>query len=181
VHAFPGEGGALLLAALPTAACGALGPLAQIVQPPRFEDAGQPAEIRLMPPTFGEPSRGAAVRLWVKVTNLNAFSFTLSTLAATLTLEGSRAATGDFPLGLPLGAGQESIVPLDLSISLADIPGLSGALRQAMTGAPIGYQLDGTVGVDAGRFGQPTFGPMLLARGELRTVRQAGQGRRVPL
>ena len=48
------------------------------------------------------------------------------------------------------------------------MPGLAGALRQAATGSPIAYQLDGTVGVDAGRLGTPTFGPMLLTRGDLR-------------
>jgi hypothetical protein len=45
--------------------------------------------------------------------------------------------------------------------------GLAGALRQAAAGSPVAYQLDGTVGIDAGRLGQPTFGPMLLTRGEL--------------
>ena len=82
-------------------------------------------------------------------------------------LEGSRAATGDFPLGLPLTAGETTTVPIDLSISFADVPGLASALRQATTGSAIAYQLEGTVGVDAGRFGQPTFGPMMLASGEL--------------
>jgi hypothetical protein len=31
--------------------------------------------------------------------------------------------------------------------------------------------LDGTVGVDAGRLGTPTFGPMLLTRGDVRVIR----------
>jgi hypothetical protein len=30
------------------------------------------------------------------------------------------------------------------------------------------YRLDGTIGVDAGRLGQPVFGPMTLIRGDLR-------------
>ena len=73
---------------------------------------------------------------------------------ATLALQGTRAATGDFPLGLPLGAAQQSVVPLDLTFSFSDVPGLAG-----------------TVGVDAGRLGTPTFGPMLLTRGDLRVLR----------
>ena len=161
-----------VLAALLGAGCATLGPLAQIVQPPRFEQADdQPAEIRLIAPSLRMPTGGAGVRLWLEITNPNPFGFTLSTLEATLALEGSHAATGDFPLGLPLQAGQQSVVPLDLSISFADVPGLAGAVRRIATGNPIDYRLDGRVGVDAGRLGTPTFGPMLLTRGELRMVR----------
>jgi hypothetical protein len=161
----------LLLAAV-TSGCATLGPLAQIVQPPRFRQAdNQPAEIRLIAPSLRTPTGGAAVRIWLEVTNPNAFGFTLGTVNATLALQGTRAATGNFPLGLPLTAGQQSVVPLDLSISFADVPGLAGVARQIATGGTIDYQLDGTVGVDAGRLGTPTFGPMLLVRGDLRVSR----------
>jgi hypothetical protein len=102
------------------------------------------------------------------VSNPNPFGFTLSTLAATLMLEGNRAAVGDFPLGLPLTAQQASVVPLDLSLDFADLPGLASVVTRAVSGRPVGYELHGTIGVDAGRFGTPTFGPMLLVRGELR-------------
>jgi hypothetical protein len=162
--------GVLLAAA--TAACATLGPLAQIVQPPRFRQAdNQPAEIRLIGPSLRLPTGGAGVRIWLEVTNPNAFGFTLSTVNATLALEGTRAATGDFPLGLPLSPGKPSVIPLDLSISFADMPGLAGIARQMASGGTIDYQLDGTIGVEAGRFGTPTFGPMLLTRGELRVIR----------
>ena len=161
----------VMLAAV-TASCATLGPLAQIVQPPRFRQAdNQPAEIRLIAPSLRTPTGGAGVRIWLEVTNPNAFGFTLSTVNATLALQGTRAATGDFPLGLPLRAGQQSVVPLDLAISFADVPGLAGVARQIATGGTIDYQLDGTVGVDAGRLGTPIFGPMLLTRGELRVIR----------
>ena len=152
--------------------CAGLGSLAQIVQPPRFQQAdNQPAEIRIMPPSVSSPIGGAGVRIWLAVTNPNPFGFTLSTVSATLLLEGHRAATGDFPLGLPLTAGQRTVVPLDLSISFSDLPGLGGTLRQLAVGGTVGFQLDGTVGIDAGRLGTPTFGPMLLTRGDLRAVR----------
>jgi hypothetical protein len=152
--------------------CAGLTELSRIIQPPRFEQVeGQPAELRLMTPTLSQPLGGAGVRVWLKVSNPNPFGFTLSTVNATLSLEGSRAATGDFPLGLPLTARGETVIPLDLSISFADIPGLAGALRQVAVGGNVGYELEGTVGVDAGRLGTPTFGPMLLTRGEMRVVR----------
>jgi len=162
----------ILASALSVSGCATLGGLSQIIQPPRFEQAdGQPAELRILGPTRTMPVGGAGVRLWLKVTNPNAFGFTLSTLDAALSLEGSRAAAADFPLGLPLAARQESVIPLDLSFSFAEMPGLAGALRRLAVGGSVAYELNGTIGVDAGRFGTPTFGPMLLTRGEMRVVR----------
>src|SRR5918995_4597572 len=98
----------VLVSALSAAACASLGELTRVIQPPRFEQAeGQPAELRIVGPSRTMPVGGAAVRIWLKVTNPNAFGFTLSTVNATLDLQGSRAADGDFPLGLPLAARQE--------------------------------------------------------------------------
>ena len=159
----------VVTAAVLMSGCGALAPLARLIQPPTFsQDDSRPAELRLMGPSLNNPLGGAGVTVWLEVTNPNPFGFTLSTLQTTLHLEDSRAATGDFPLGLPLGAGQTTTVPIDLSINFADIPGLAGAIRRATAGQPIAYQLDGTIGIDAGRFGHPTFGPMRLVQGELR-------------
>jgi hypothetical protein len=149
------------------AGCAAVTSLAQFIQPPRFEQAEQPADLRLIGPSLNHPAGGAGVTLWIRVTNPNPFGFTISTLDTTLLLEGQHAATGNFPLGLPLGAGQESVVPIDLTIGFDDLPGLANVVRQALSGRAVGYQLDGTVGVEAGRFGQPTFGPMLLVRGQI--------------
>jgi hypothetical protein len=152
------------------AGCATLGPLARLIQPPRFEEADdRPAEITLRPPSLDAPVGGAGIRLWTRVSNPNPFGFTLSTLNTTLLLEDSEAATADFPLGLPLDAGQESVIPLDISISFADVPRLADTIRRAARSGAIAYRLDGTVGIDAGGLGQPTFGPMMLMRGELRT------------
>jgi hypothetical protein len=152
-----------------SAGCAVLNQIGQLVQAPRFEEApDRPAEIRLLQPGAGGPLGGAGVRLWAKVTNPNAFAFTLSMLEGTLFLDGSRAATADLPLGLPLTAGGETVIPVDFSVSFADLPALGNVIRQAVGRQPIGYRLDGTVGVDAGRFGQPAFGPMTLMRGEIR-------------
>jgi hypothetical protein len=161
-----------IVATMSGAGCASLGGLSSIIQPPHFEQAeGQPAQLRILGPSRTMPVGGAGVRLWLKVTNPNAFGFTLSTINAALSLEGSRAADADFPLGLPLSARQESVIPLDLSISFADLPGLASALRRLAVGGSVPYELEGTVGVDAGRLGTPTFGPMLLTRDEMRVVR----------
>ena len=158
----------LFITAIVTTGCAGLGNLQQVIRPPRFEQAtGQRAEIRLLGPSTRSPLGGAGVRIWLQVTNPNPFGFTLSTIDADLILEGNHAATGNFPLGLPLAAGQETVVPLDLSISFADVPALSRSISRLATGGTAAYQLDGTVGINAGRLGTPTFGPMSLTTGEL--------------
>jgi hypothetical protein len=163
--------GICTLALLLSPACGNLD-LQQIIQPPRFEQApNQPAELRLLGPSASSPLGGAGVRIWLQVTNPNPFGFTLSTLQTDLSLEGNHAASGEFPLGLPLTAGQQTIVPLDLSISFADVPALSRTIGRLAVGGTAAYQLDGTVGIDAGRFGTPSFGPMRLTIGQLQVIR----------
>jgi LEA14-like dessication related protein len=148
---------------LASSSCTALEGLRAFVQPPRFEqDDQQQSEIRL------NGTSGAAVRIWTRVSNPNGFGLTLGTLSGTLHLEGSQAATVDFPLGLPLQAHGEEVVPIDISVNFRDLPGLGQAIARAIARQPIEYELDGTIGVSAGRFGEPTFGPMTILRGELR-------------
>jgi hypothetical protein len=155
--------------ALPSPACESLGPLANFVQAPRFENVpDQPAEFRLAPPTITSPIGGASVRVWTRVTNPNPFGFTLASLRGTLLLQSARAATADFPLGLPLGAGASTTIPIDLSIDFRDVPGLADAIRRAVGREPIEYELEGTVSVNAGRLGTPEFGPLTVARGTVR-------------
>jgi hypothetical protein len=156
----------VVVALLALPACASLGQMRGLVQPPLFEQAdGQPAEIRLVGPRADLPLGGAAIRLWTRITNPNPFGFTLGTLRGSLFLEGSHAAQADFPLGLPLRPGEGAIVPIDVSVSFADLPGLADVIRRAANRQPLAYHFDGTIGVDAGRLGQPTFGPMTLWRG----------------
>jgi hypothetical protein len=145
------------------AGCAELNQLGGLVQPPRFEQApDQPAEIRLL------GTSGVSVRLWTRVTNPNPFGLTLGTLRGTLFLEETRAADADFPLGLPLGSRGERVIPIDISLRFSDLPGLGGVGSRLLSRQSVGYRLDGTIGVDAGRLGQPVFGPMTLVRGETR-------------
>jgi predicted small secreted protein len=163
---------ALAACCVTLAGCATLGGLQQIVQAPRLSQApDRQSEIRLVGPGAGLPLGGAAVRVWATVHNPNPFGITLTTVSADVMVEGSRAASGDFPLGLPLQPTGEAVVPLDLSISFADLPGLATTLRRAAAGEAVAYELHGTIGVEAGRLGQPTFGPMRLMAGELRALR----------
>src|SRR4029079_4398395 len=139
----------VLLFALQGCAAG-LGQLGALVQPPRFEQIqDRPAEIRMA------GLNRAGVRLWARGTNPNPFGLTLGTLKGTLFLDESRAADADFPLGLPLGANAESEISTDISISFSDLPGLSGVPRRILARQPVGYRLDGTIGVADGRL-RPT-------------------------
>ncbi len=150
-----------VLALQACASMGNIGNLGALIQPPHFEQVpDQPAEIRLQGMT------GAGVRLWTRVSNPNPFGLRLGTLKGTLFLDDSRAADADFPLGLPLAAGGDSVIPIDISVSFADLPGLSGVARRVLARQPLPYRLEGTIGVDAGRLGQPLFGPMTLLRGQ---------------
>lgn len=157
------------LACLMASACASLDGLRGMVQAPRFEQAQhRPNEIRLTGPTVMAPAGGASVRLWTRVTNPNGFGLTVGTLRGTLHLQGSRAATVDFPLGLPLQARSDAEVPIDIVVDFRDVPGLGQALSRALAREPIDYELEGTVSVEAGAFGEPLFGPMTILRGEIR-------------
>ncbi|MBA3269921.1 MAG: LEA type 2 family protein [Acidobacteria bacterium] len=150
-------------------ACASLDGLRALIQPPRFEQAdGRRSEIRLTGPTVDSPAGGASVRLWARVSNPNGFGLTLGMLRGTLNLEGSRAATVNFPLGLPLQARGEQDVPIDIMVSFQDVPGLGSAISRALSRQPIVYELEGTISVSAGAFGEPVFGPMTLLTGEIR-------------
>jgi hypothetical protein len=158
--------------ALVAGGCASLGGLAGLVRAPRFQrDDQRPAELRL----FGRTSTGglgsAGVRLWARVYNPNPFGLTLSTLRGSLFLEGTRSANVDLPLGLPLVAQEEQVVPIDVSIDFSEIPGLIGVIGRAASGSAVAYRLDGTIGVDAGALGTPTFGPMTLLHGDARVSR----------
>jgi hypothetical protein len=154
------------------AGCSALGALSQALQAPRFAVAqGQQPQIQLLGPSVQRPLGGVSVRLWADVENPNPVGLVLSTLRGNLALEGVRAADVSFPLGLPLAAAQDTVIPLDISVGFSELPRLAGIVQTALTRGTIAYRLDGTLGVDAGLLGQPSFGPMTLLQGSIQTRR----------
>jgi hypothetical protein len=139
-----------------------------VIQPPRFSVAsGSQAELRLVGPSAGRPLGGAAVRLWARVENPNALGISLRGVQGALALDGTKAADVDFPLGLPLLAGQDTVIPLDINISFSDLPGLADVAARLITRNSVNYRLDGTVTVNAGPLGNPSFGPSTLLDGSL--------------
>jgi hypothetical protein len=152
-------------------ACGCAALEALGVLAPRFESAeGRSAELRLLGPGTDRPLGGAAVRLWAHVENPNGFGLRLTEVAGDLRVADADAIDVEFPLGLPLVAFQDTIVPLDVSIGFDDLPSLGRIARAAVSGERLDYRLDGTFGVDAGSYGEPRFGPWTLLEGEL-TIR----------
>lgn len=139
------------------------------IQPLRFAQADdRPSELRILAPSAGRPLGGASIRLWAEIENPNAFGLTLTEVAGDLLLEETEAIAVDFPLGLPLVAHQDTVIPLDVSIGFDDLPRLGQIARAAIGGEPLDYRLDGTFAVEAGRLGRPRFGPLTLLEGEIR-------------
>jgi late embryogenesis abundant protein len=158
----------ILAGTLLFAACASLSELGGVVRAPRFgQAADRPAELRLLGPSAGPSAGGATVRLWAEVENPNPFGVMLDRLDGTFFLEDRRAARVDFPLGLELGARDNAIVPLDLTIDFDDLSTIADIVRRAVSAREIGYRLEGTVGVDAGPLGNLEFGPMDMLEGEL--------------
>ena len=157
-----------LLAATLALVIGGCATLNNIIQAPRFSAAtGRSAELRLLGPSAERPLGGAAVRVYARVENPNAFGLRIASLAGNLYLEDTRAAIVDLPLGLPLIANQDTIVPIDIAIGFNELPGLADLATRALTRSALPYRLDARFTVDAGVLGTPTFGPETLLRGEL--------------
>lgn len=149
------------------AACASLGTLG--IVPLRFsEPADREPELRLLGPAADRPLGGAALRLWARIENPNPLGVTLSQVVGDLHIEDAEAIAVDFPLGLPLVAHQDTIIPLDVSIRFDNLPRLASLARAALTGNPLAYRLDGTFTVDAGTIGRPRFGPLTLLSGDIR-------------
>jgi hypothetical protein len=161
----------VLAGALMLNGCATLG-LGTLVQPPSFTVAdGRDAELRLAGPSAGRPLGGATLRIWTRVENPNSFGLTLAAIRGNLFLENAQAAAVEFPLGMPLGGGADTVIPIDINISFADVPGMVDAAQRILTQNRVAYRLDGTVTVDAAPFGQPSFGPSTWLQGESRVIR----------
>jgi len=151
----------LTVAILLLSGCAALQTLG--IVPLRISDPGdRPAELRLV------GLSGAALRLWARVENPNRFGVTLRDVVGEVFIADAEAVAANFPLGVPLAAAQDTIIPFDIAIRFDNLPGLARVVRAAVTGNALPYRLEGSFGVEAGNLGSPRFGPMTLLRGEIR-------------
>ncbi|MDH3733481.1 MAG: LEA type 2 family protein [Gemmatimonadota bacterium] len=142
------------------------------VAPPQITGVdGRSSELRILSPSTDRPVGGAAVRLWSRIENPNAFGLSITTIAGDLFLGDGGALRVDFPLGLPLAAQSDTVVPLDVSVGFEDLPALGTSLVAAALEGALEYRLEATIGVDAGMLGQPTFGPLTALSGTLRVSR----------
>jgi hypothetical protein len=156
---------ALVLIGAAIAGCASLG---QLVQPPVFDLApDRGSSIRLLGPSLNRPLGGAEIQVWARVENPNPIGFTLARLQGTVLLAGEPASAVDLPLGLPLEAAADTVIPLRLTLSFADVPDIADRLRDALSRGTVDYALRGTVAVDAGSLGQPTFGPRTWLQGDV--------------
>lgn len=148
-----------------TAGCAGLQRLLDI-QPPLIEVAADRESVLTLDATSVLTGRPLAnVRIWARVRNPNTFGFTLTRLRGDIFLEEREMADVDLPLGLPLAAAADTVIPIDVSFGLPSLSSL-GALGEALLRrSAVAYRLDGTVGVDAGSLGEPTFGPRTWLRG----------------
>jgi hypothetical protein len=147
--------------------CAALSTLG--IVPLRFsEPPGSEPELRILGPAPDRPLGGASLRLYARIENPNQVGLTLRQVAGDLYIEDAEAIGVDFPLGLPLSAGQDTIIPLDVSLRFDRLPRLAALARTALTGSPLGYRLEGSFSVDAGNLGRPRFGPLTLLNGSIR-------------
>lgn len=154
-----------LLGAATLVACATIGS----IQPLRFSSPqSRTSELRLQGPSPQRPIGGAALRLWARVENPNGFGLTLTQLVGDLFVSDAEAIAVDFPLGLPLVARQDTIIPLDISVGFDNLPQLGRIARAVVSGQTLPYRLDGSFAVAAGALGEPRFGPWTLLQGEVR-------------
>ena len=68
---------------------------------------------------------------------------------------------------LPGGSNVMSGQTIYFALYVDNVTGVTASLVPLLAGEPIPFRLDGTVGIDAGPLGQPSFGPSTWLRGEL--------------
>jgi hypothetical protein len=168
---------AATLLALTAAGCAGLGQLLGVREPTFAVVQGRPSTLRIGAPSITHPKGTATVRIWTQVTNPNAFGLTLSTLDGKLALEGKELIDVALPLGLPLAAAADTIIPLDLTFGFESLSALGSIATRVLSQEALGYELRGTLGVRAGPLGEPKFGPRTWLRGSVEVQNPLRLGR----
>lgn len=155
----------ILIVTAATAGCASIDGAADMVQAPRLRsDRQHTAQLTLSSP---DAPQTATLRLFAHVRNPNSTKLKLAKVKGSLFLEGQQAADIDVPLDLELKPREETVVPIDVDVKLAQDPSLAQTLARSAEGSGVGYRVDGTLGVET-RQGEPVFGPLTLLEGEAR-------------
>ena len=158
---------AATLLALGAAACATMGQMLGVQEPTFAFITNRPSTLRLGAPTIKHPRGTATVRLWTLVTNPNPFGLTLTELDGTLGLEGQDVLDVELPLGLPMSAASDTIIPIDFTFGFESFDALGAVATRMLTRDALSYELAGTIGVRAGPLGEPRFGPRTWLQGSL--------------
>ncbi|HEX2865194.1 MAG TPA: LEA type 2 family protein, partial [Deinococcales bacterium] len=144
----------------------ACSPVGSVVRPPRF--ALLEAGITAVDPPGLSPAPSATVSLKLRVTNPNPVGLAADEVAASLFLNGDRAAGATIPrLGLPANGTTDVTVPVAVPLSGTT---LWESVLDAARGKPVAYRLEGAFSLDLGPLGRPRFGPYVLAQDTLKAA-----------
>lgn len=155
----------LAVAALTLGACAVVTP-ERAVRNLEFEFVAEGSGLRRLDlPGIGGGSPSATVRIRTRVSNPNPLALRLTGLEFDLYVNANRAASGSFAGGVDLPARGQTVLDLDVTVGLAEATRLVSDLAAAARGQRTAYRLDGTVSVDAGPLGRPSFGPLTIVTG----------------
>jgi hypothetical protein len=160
-------GGVAIVLTLAAAGCASVAGLLGISEPRFAVASGRSSTLRLGGPSIQHPRGSATVRVWTQVSNPNSFGLTLTTLDGTLAFEGEDLVDVELPIGLPMVALADTVIPLDLTFGFESFSALGNVAMTLFTRDQLSYELKGTLGVSAGPLGEPTFGPRTWLRGEV--------------
>lgn len=153
----------LLAVPLVLAACA---PRQTVVQVPTFNVES----VRLQSLTLpggGVPAT-ATLSILLRIQNPNPFGVRLARAGGNFFLDGKDVSRVELPnVALPANGEARQEALLSVPITFANLAEFVRVAR----GEAVSYRIDGNFTVDAGLFGQPTFGPYTLSQGTIRQPR----------
>ena len=158
---------AATLLALAAADCAGVANLLGISAPNFSVAEGRSSMLRLGSRSLQHPRGSATARIWAEVASPNSFGLTLTTLDGTLALEGEDLVDVELPLGLPLEAASDTVIPLDLTFGFDGFSALGSVATSLFTRDELRYELRETLAVDADPLGEPSFGLRTWLRGRV--------------
>ncbi len=146
--------------ALTLAACA---PRAAVVQVPEYRIVRTRLTSLTLPGAGGPATATLSLQLLVR--NPNPYPIRLARAGGRFFLDGNDVGGVELPnIDLPSGRQVEQEALLSLPITFANL----GEFVRVARGEAVSYRVDGSFTVDAGLFGQPSFGPYTLSQGVIK-------------